>query len=469
MAKERKKTEDEIKAIECFKKYVEKYAEKTNYVQSVSFDEQSTKGNFRIVSTLDCGSFQQRIIYYYIFTFEENFVDVEFAFENSTYSYMFYDIFNLFDLEDFNLYYYSGAESDDDIENAVKSIFEATENYLYYLEKAGTPDYLPELVKNYETDMDQSWGDYDWRDEEKELDDVFFAPLNHPLMSCADGKINEKVIKKLKKQNEKGKLDTIYEKRLLKYIEAGNKVERKNIVDQEEFEKIYARKTLGMSIIAFLLFFVVILIVSFICYAFIFKGADIYFPTYRILGLSLKMPLDRIGLCAITAFSLTLVYFTLFGKKLVMKTMPDSMKNRAGSKYDKDTSVNLGKFSKPIEILICLAFLLFGFFAFLGSVEDIGYYDTHVKYNSTTVFEIIDVNYEDLEIYKIKYIYDEDDEYAETENAYAISDGNGNYYDYGELLKGGETETKLKEIAEKYHKEIVELNSIEDLNQQMPD
>ncbi|MDE6111282.1 MAG: hypothetical protein K2F65_05135, partial [Eubacterium sp.] len=91
----------------------------------------------------------------------------------------------------------------------------------------------------------------------------------------------------------------------------------------------------------------------------------------------------------------------------------------------------------------------------------------YVRYSGDTFFEVIDVNYEDLEIYKVKGFYDdeEDDEYTLNENAYAISDGNGNYYDYNEIEEGGAVETKLKEIAEKYNKEIVEINSIQDLSE----
>ncbi|MDE5995995.1 MAG: hypothetical protein K2G56_03665, partial [Eubacterium sp.] len=65
----------------------------------------------------------------------------------------------------------------------------------------------------------------------------------------------------------------------------------------------------------------------------------------------------------------------------------------------------------------------------------------------------------------VKGYYDDDEEdFIDNENAYAISDGNGNYYDYGELLEGGKAETKLKEIAEKYNKEIVEIDTIDELD-----
>lgn len=463
--KERKKTVEEIRIIDCFKKYVEAYAAKTNYVNSVSIYEQSAKENFRVVATLDCGLFQQRIIYYSMFSFEANFVDTEFSFEDSEYSFMLYDIFNLFDIEDFNLYYYSGVETEEETENAVKNIFEATENYMYYLEKAASSDYLPNLIKNYETDMDSSWGDYDWREEEKDIDDVFFAPINHPSMSFADGNITEKAIRKLKKKNEKGKLDTLYEKRLLKYIEAGNKVVRKNVSDKEEFEKLYRRKTIFVNFIVFICSFVCVLILSFSLHAVIFKGAVIYPTTWDILGIKTTIPVGRIGLCLVTAIILMIEILLLFGRKLVVKNMPDNMKNLTENKYNKESRQDLGIFAKPLRIIGAILVPVLALLCFSASLDDIGYYDAYVKYTGGVEFGTVDVSYTDLEIYKVKGYFDEDDEFTENENAYAISDGNGNYYDYGELVKGGKTETKLKEIAKQYNKEIVEIETIMDLSE----
>lgn len=464
MAKERKKTNDEIRITDNFKKYIENYSARTNFVKYVSFYEQSAKEDFRIVATLDCGSFQQRIIYYSTFFTEPNFVDVEFSFENSEYSYMFYDIFNLFDIEDFNLYYYGNLMSIEDIENAVKSVFETTENDLYYLEKAGSADHLPELIKNYETDMDNSWGGYDWREEEKDIYDLFSPSINHPLMSLADGKITDKVIKKLKKLNEKGKLDTIYEKRLLKYIEAGNKVERKNIADNEEFEKLYGRNTFTISALIFAFSFVCLSAAYFIIRAIIFKGAVIYPETLNIFGKEIAIPFDNLVMLLLASVVLTVEGRFLFGKKLITKIMPEDMKNRVEDRCKKDDKDNYGKLAKPVKIIGAIIIPIVVFLLFIYKFNDVGYYDTYVRYNNNLIFGTTDVNYEDLEIYKVKYIYDEDDELIECENAYAISNGNGNYYDYGEVEKGGKTETKLKEIAEKYNKEIIEIDTIDELD-----
>ena len=461
--KERKKTVDEINIINNFKIYINKYTGLTNYIQSVDFEEESDKDSFRVIANLDCGAFKQRIIYYPEMLFEEHFIDTEFQFDNSEYIYRFYDIFNLFDIDDFKLYYYGGLMSMEDVEKAVKDIFEATEKYFSEIEKAGSEVYLSDLEKNYETDMKNSYGSDDWKEDLKDDISLFLVPPNHPLLSFADGQLNQKAIKKLKKKNEKGKLDTIYEKRLLKYIEAGNTVERKNIVDNEAFEKLYSRKILATNLIIFLITFVVLFIVSFVCHAVLFKGAVVFTGTYEIFGLSLSLPLDRIALCAFSAFAITIDIAILFGIKLVMKKMPDEMKNKAGVKYDKDSKNEYGKFSKLIAIVGGIFVFLLGIASFFASVEDVGYYDNYVKF-PIGIFGVGDVNYEDLEIYKVKGYYDGDDEYVLNENEYAISDNKGNYYSIGEVAPGGKAETKLKEIAEKYNKEIVEIDTIDELN-----
>lgn len=100
--------------------------------------------------------------------------------------------------------------------------------------------------------------------------------------------------------------------------------------------------------------------------------------------------------------------------------------------------------------------ILFAFFDFAISFDGIGYYDDCVKFSDSSSFKIVNAEYENLSIYKVQY-YDK----KPVENAYIIADGGGNYYNYGELDPNGETQQKLNEIAEKYGKEIIEVESID--------
>jgi len=47
------------------------------------------------------------------------------------------------------------------------------------------------------------------------------------------------------------------------------------------------------------------------------------------------------------------------------------------------------------------------------------------------------------------------------ENSYIIADGSGNYYNYGEINPNGKTQAKRNETAEKYNKEIIEVESVD--------
>lgn len=464
-----KKAKDQIRILECLKSTVNELSERTNYVRSIQFEEKTESKDSKFNIILDCGAFVQKIVYYPFMLFSEQFIDVEFKFDHSEYTYTFYDIFNLFDIEDFNLYYYADLLSEYEIKAVLAEIFEATEKYYSYFEKAQAADYLPQLEKNYETDMENAYGSDDWKEDLKDDNESFLVPANHPLISFADGQINEKAIKKLKRKNDKDKLDTIYEKRLLNYIEAGNKVERKNISDKEEFEKVYRRNTLILPALIFAVSFVCFFAAYFIIQAILFKGAVMYPQMWNIFGKEVALNLDCFITFIFASFVLTAGMNFLFGKKLITKIMPENMKNRVEGRYNKNDKDSYGKLAKPVKLFGGILITVVALFLFICGFNDIGYYDTYVRYNSDVSFGITDVNYEDLKIYKVKFIYDGDevdeDKLIKYENAYAISDGNGNYYDYGELIKDGKTETKLKEIAEKYNKEIIEIDSLRDISE----
>lgn len=449
--KTRIKTSEEIVNISKIRNCVNRFAAKTNFVIRAAFEEQEDDDCMRFTVKLDCGSFEERLVYYPNSLLSNSGVDVEFSFENSDYVYTFYDIFNLFDIDDFNLYYYEDLANPEEINNAVKNIFDATEKYLYYINKAQTDEYLPLLEKNYETDMNTITGDDSWKNEER---DLLLLPLNHPVYSYADGEIAPKLHKKLQKKNEKGNLDTIYEKRLLAYLDSGKTFERKELKRKKNFNKAYFRSQTIMVMIAFIVSFAVITAVVFIVRLSIFNGAEFCDERGIISVGSILNPVVMIVI-AFSASLFTAAFWLVFGKILIVKRMPENMKKRAEYEYNS----NVGWRHKYPELYRLILALLgiaaaIGFLSF--SVYDIGYYDDYVKFSDSSSFKIVNAEYENLNIYKVQY---EDKE--PVENAYIIADGEGNYYNYGEIDPNSETQQKLNEIAEKYGKEIIEVESID--------
>lgn len=467
--KTRIKTSEEIVNISKIRNCVNRFSAKANFVTRVAFEEQEDDDCMRFTVKLDCGSFEERLVYYPNSLVSNSGVDVEFSFENSDYVYTFYDIFNLFDIDDFNIYYYEDLANPEEINNAVKNIFDATEKYLYYINKAQTDEYLPLLEKNYETDMNTVTGDDSWKNEEK---DLLLLPLNHPVYSYADGEITPKLHKKLQKENAKGNLNTIYEKRLLAYLDSGKTFERKELKRKKSFNKAYFHSKAIIIMIAFIVSFVVITAVAFIVRLTIFNGAEFCGEREMISIGKISVPIVII----VTVFSASLftaAFWLVFGKILIFNRMPENMKKRAEYEYDSYIGWKY-KYPELYRLslaLVCIATAIF--FMLLFSTHGIGYYDDYVKFSdSSSYLKTVDVDYEDLNIYKVQYDYVDSyntyrhyavrhSTYKPVENAYIIADDNGNYYNYGEIDPNGETQQKLNEIAEKYGKEIIEVESID--------
>ncbi len=458
--KTRIKTSEEIVNISKIRNCVNRFFAKTNFVTRVAFEEQEDDDCMRFTVKLDCGSFEERLVYYPNSLVSNSGVDVEFSFENSDYVYTFYDIFNLFDIDDFNLYYYDDLANPEEINNAVKNIFDATEKYLYYINKAQTDEYLPLLEKNYETDMNTVTGDDSWKNEEK---DLLILPLNHPVYSYADGEITPKLHKKLQKENAKGDLNTIYEKRLLAYLDSGKPFERKELQRKKSFNKAYFRSKAIIIMIAFIVSFVVITAVAFIVRLTIFNGAEFCGEKGIILGGIVFMPANIITLTAFSSGFFTAAFWLAFGKVFIAKRMPENMKKRAEDDFDEREKYKNPKNPELQRLVFALLYCAFSVFILINVVDGIGYYDDYVKFSdSSSYFKIVNAEYENLNIYKVQYDYvGRYNTYKPVENAYIIADGDGNYYNYGELDQNGEMQQKLNEIAEKYGKEIIEVESID--------
>lgn len=440
--KTRIKTSEEIINISKIRNCVNRLSAKAGFVKSVAYEEQGNDDCMRFTVKLDCGSFEERIVYYPSFLMLNSGVDVEFSFENSDYAYTFYDIFNLFDIDDFNLYFYEDLNNPEEINNAIKNILDATEKYFYYINKAQTDEYLPLLEKNYETDMNTITGDDSWKNEKQ---DLLLLPLNHPVYSYADGEITPKLHKKLQKKNAKGSLDTIYEKRLLAYLDSGKTFERKELKRKKSFNKAYFRSQMRIMAVTFIAFFAVMLAVVFGIRTYVFYGANILSSSFLF-----------ILFCVIfSSFLLTIAFWLVFGKILIVNRMPENMKKRAEYEYDSYTGWK-HKYPELYRLILALICIATAVFILFFSADGVGYYDDYVKFSDSSSFKIVNVEYENLNIYKVQY-YDK----KPVENTYVIADDEGNYYNYSEIDPNGETQQKLNEIAEKYGKEIIEVESID--------
>lgn len=349
MGKEKKLwnlVEDEIKIIECMKEYLKKYSLKSNLIKSFTFQDETFDGSVRIVASLDCGSFEQRIVYYPKMFPREHFVDTEFSFKNSDYVYNFYDIFNLFDIDDFELYCYESLLTVDEVKNALKEILSATEEYFYYIEKAQTEEYLPQLEKNYEADMSAAYGSDDWKKEE---DKDWLALMNHPINTLTDGLITPEMIKELR-ELDNDDLATIYGKRLLKHLEREPNFTRKMLFDKEAFEKLYKKALLKIWGLMLLSSVVVVFVLTFLVRFVMLKS-----------GVVLESQV-KISFCFVATVMYAMAIMIAFGESLVVKSMPEEHRERAREKYKRNLAAHWNSNKKPSKastvMLGAIVFLL---------------------------------------------------------------------------------------------------------------
>lgn len=444
--KEKKFTKEQMQVVEQIKKSLDEFIRTSNEALSVSYSETLIDEEKAFVACVEYPAFTQKIIYRVMFI--SNVIDFKFSFSGAQRDYGLYEIFNLFDIDDFNVYCYDELETSHEVSEAINEINSVTHKYMQYLEEASKSENLELLYQQHKEDL-KSIIDDD-KDIEESIEYAEAIDITNPFYSYADIESPKKLYKKLKKQNAKGRLTTKYEKRLLAYLESGKSLPVRNVEKNKKREKSYSRAKIK----------VYALIISVTCAVLI------------LLGFAVKKLLFADALYAANSytssdliFSLTAGFFfcfgsiTAFGGRIIHKFVSGDQKEFAKEKFEKENSGSLGVKS---SYACAAAFYIIGIAVFLMfSFSSFGFYDNEIKYMETAFSGAQSVSYEELVIYKVRGYY-EDDEYYESENAYAIGGADGQFYDIGELKKSGETETYLLTVAEKYNKEIIEIESVDE-------
>lgn len=209
-------------------------------------------------------------------------------------------------------------------------------------------------------------------------------------------------------------------------------------------------------LVTFIVVFTIMFVLAFFVYSVAFRNAEFYnegvFDSIKVNPIFY----NALSLAFFPSVFITVGIWYFKGGSVVSLAMPDNMKRQTQSEYDDEMKRRYGANNKTIRVVIAVILILFALFDFVVSFGGIGYYDDYVKFSDSSSFKIVNIEYENLNIYKVQY-----DDKKPVENAYIIADGGGNYYNYGELDPNGETQQKINEIAEKYGKEIIEVESID--------
>lgn len=227
-----------------------------------------------------------------------------------------------------------------------------------------------------------------------------------------------------------------------------------------------------MMLVTFIVVFTIMFVLAFFVYSVAFRNAEFYnegvFDSIKVNPIFY----NALSLAFFPSVFITVGIWYFKGGSVVSLAMPDNMKRQTQSEYDDEMKRRYGANNKTIRVVIAVILILFALFDFVVSFGGIGYYDDYVKFSDSSSFKIVNVEYENLNIYKVQYDYVDSyntyrhyavrhSTYKPVENSYIIADDNGNYYNYGEIDPNGETQQKINEIAEKYGKEIIEVESID--------
>ena len=452
--------------IAALKKEIDSDAATGAYGTFLGYEEEHTKYFYKLSAVFDRGSYKVKITYTPNVLLFSNIIDLEYEINGE--NFLIYDIFNLFDISDFEQYYFSDLSTEAETGEAVRSLLDVAVKYDYDVKKAAQEENFERLKQNRDTDIKNGFND-GMTDEEiesevKDCIEMLGVVPNHPVCSYAlDTTDSAKLLKKLEKQDKKGKIETLYEKRLLEYLRGGNKFENKNAENKKAFEKTFKKQSFLADFVCIVCGMVFAVVVALIARSIVYSRYELLTYSSFVGNIPIHLPNEGFFGVALGMIMLAGAFVKLFGKKLLSKLVKGD--KTALQRYEAEKNSENGKKIKPAEnIIVIVVLLVIGIAGItFTATNNFGFGENGVKFTSSESFIPETVSYDDLEIYSLKYFMSDEENKTEYENGYAVSDGKGGFYELGEVAPGGETEKRLLSVAEKYGKEIKTVNTAEDI------
>lgn len=412
------KLEPETKAmIAAVRSAVEDCAATGLYGRFMGFEESHTTDDYRLTAVFDCGEYRLRLRYLpSVMLLTDNFLDIDLDYGDAG-RFTLYDVFNVLEIEDFNQYYHSGFSTTGEVPGLVRELLEAVHKYDYDLRRAAEPQLLAQMKANRLADMKAARGKhFDPNDPDGEEQEILGILPTHPMVTAVSGATDSaKLLRHLEKAEAKGRLDTLYERRLLDYMRRGNTVVDQTEQAKQDFERQYKRCARKVNGIIAVVGLIVAMVLVFGLRALLFRGTRLVEYTLPIGGLEIS-----VGTAKCVLFGLISA---------------------------------LGVYSAGKVLLSVYA-----------ATNHFGIGGEYVRYSPDgSLFQVVQVENRNLQVYRVEGETDEDGTFAPVENGYAISDGKDHSYYVGELVPGGPTEKKLLAIAEKNGQTIPTVKTQEDI------
>lgn len=443
--------------IQAVKTFIDNYVSRSELAQFVTYSDFYASDYYCFNALVQYKNFKAKIIFNTGVLFTENCFDIKYIFENSPFEYSIYDIFNLFNIGDFNVYYYYNCYGKSFLTSAAGRLVLLTERYMADIESAGTPQYIRTLENYFRQDKlmcnGENWQEHLALPSEFDYSHVIYAA------NAGNGK---NALANLRKKQSKNKIDTIYEKRLLAYLEQGYQIGKCNeLVSETEKQFTSLKRKVNTAI--FFGCMVLILITTAIFYALAFNGA--YVPAdgdFAFMGQSIPV-YEHYIFALLNGLFLFFFVKGFFSKKIIMRFANENNKVFYSKKFDKDSRENK-KLIKICNRVLCVFSLLFAVVFSMSAITNIGFYDDHCKIcEGPLLFSEID--YEDADIYLVdSYSVSDNGEtiYGDySEYVYIIAD-NENYFQIPDCEGNDRLWKTMENIITAYDKEVKHIRSLDD-------
>lgn len=457
------KLEPETKAmIAAVRSAVEDCAATGLYGRFMGFEESHTTDDYRLTAVFDCGEYRLRLRYLpSVMLLTDNFLDIDLDYGDAG-RFTLYDVFNVLEIEDFNQYYHSGFSTTGEVPGLVRELLEAVHKYDYDLRRAAEPQLLAQMKANRLADMKAVRGKhFDPNDPDGEEQEILGILPTHPMVTAVSGATDStKLLRHLEKAEAKGRLDTLYERRLLDYMRRGNTVVDQTEQAKQDFERQYKRCARKVNGIIAIVGLIVAMVLVFGLRALLFRGTRLVEYTLPIGTLEISVSTAKCVLFGlISALGVYSAGKVLLGTPLMKRFYPKDEKSRAYYARENE-SARTGKQVAEAVVGMLLMVLL----SVYAATNNFGIGAEYVRYSPDgSLFQVVQVENRNLRVYRVEGETDEDGTFAPVENGYAISDGKDHSYYVGELVPGGPTEKKLLAIAEKNGQTIPTVKTQEDI------
>ena len=354
------------------------------------------------------------------------------------------------------------AECRGEVPGLVRELLEAVHKYDYDLRRAAEPQLLAQMKANRLADMKAVRGKhFDPNDPDGEEQEILGILPTHPMVTAVSGATDSaKLLRHLEKAEAKGRLDTLYERRLLDYMRRGNTVVDQTEQAKQDFERQYKRCARKVNGIIAVVGLIVAMVLVFGLRALLFRGTRLVEYTLPIGGLEISVGTAKCVLFGlISALGVYSAGKVLLGTPLMKRFYPKDEKSRAYYARENE-SARTGKQVAEAGV----GMVLMGLLSVYAATNHFGIGGEYVRYSPDgSLFQVVQVENRNLQVYRVEGETDEDGTFAPVENGYAISDGKDHSYYVGELVPGGPTEKKLLAIAEKNGQTIPTVKTQEDI------